>query len=109
MVFDVVICARWRLSVVCAQARIAWQMLNYAEATAAAHGRRLLRLNLDETSVCLHPGRRRGAIFLTKSSLRTIRGQRVPKWKRRCCMTHIGLISEHQELHHALPQVLVAN
>jgi len=48
------------------QAKAVWQLFNYAENLATMRGRTLLRVNLDETAVCLHPGQGKGAIFVTK-------------------------------------------
>ena len=91
------------------QAKAVWQLFNYAENLATMRGRTLLRVNLDETAVCLHPGQGKGAIFVTKGSLRAGCGQRVPKWKRRCYMTHIGIVCDRSGVQAALPQFLVAN
>lgn len=91
------------------EAGSAWQLFNFAEQEATRRGRRLLRVNLDETAVCLHPGRGKGNIFVTKSQARAGVRQRVPKWKRRCYMTHIGIICDDPSLQAVLPQFIVAN
>ena len=86
-----------------------WQFFNYAEAEAGRRGRTLLRINLDETAVCLYPGRGRGAVFLTKKHLRDGGGQQVPRWKRRCNMTHIAVLCDRPDVQAVLPQFIVAN
>ena len=91
------------------EAGSAWQLFNFAEQEATRRGRRLLRVNLDETAVCLHPGRGKGNIFVSKSQARAGVRQRVPKWKRRCYMTHIGIICDDPSLQAVLPQFIVAN
>lgn len=46
---------------------------------------------------------------MTKSRARAGIRQRLPKWKRRCYMTHIGIICDDSSLQPALPQFIVAN
>ena len=36
-------------------------------------------------------------------------GQQVAKWKRRCCLTHVGLICDRPEVQPKLPQFIVGN
>ena len=91
------------------QATSAWQWYNYAEREALARGRGLLRVNLDETSVRLYPGRAKGAVFVSRKRLREGGGQNVAKWKRRCCLTHVGLICDRPEVQPQLPQFIVGN
>ena len=57
-------------SVYAPKATAAWQLFNYAEGEATARGRNLLRVNLDETMVCLYPGRGRGAVFVPKEAIK---------------------------------------
>ena len=46
---------------------------------------------------------------MTKSRARAGIRQRLPKWKRRCYMTHVGIICDDSSLQPALPQFIVAN
>ena len=91
------------------QATSLWRQTNYAETLAASRGRTLVRLNLDETAVCLFPGRGKGAVFLTRADVSQCGGQKVPRWKRRCYMTHVGVLADDAEVQRAMPQVIVAN
>lgn len=91
------------------QATSLWRQSNHAEARAASRGCTLLRVNLDETAVCLFPGRGKGAVFLTRADLSVGRGQKVAKWKRRCYMTHVGVLCDRPDVQGALPQFIVAN
>lgn len=76
---------------------------------AAARGRRILRVNLDETAVRLYPGSSKGAVFVSKKRIREGRGQAVPSWKRRCVMTHIALICDRTDVQPRLPQFILGN
>jgi hypothetical protein len=75
---------------------------------AASRGLTVLRVNLDETSVCLYPGSARGSVFVSRKRMRDGNG-RVAKWKRRCCLTHVGLICDRPGLQPHLPQFIVGN
>ncbi len=68
----------------------------------------MLRLNLDETSVCLFQGNVAGNILLSKKRARGI-VQRVPRAKRRRCMTHVGLICDRSDIQPLLPQFIIMN
>ena len=76
---------------------------------ATARGKALLRINIDETAVCLHPGSGKGAVFVTKRWLRDGGGQHVPKWKRRRYMSHIAVICDRADIQATLPQFVVGN
>lgn len=77
------------------------------EALAGARSRRLLRLNLDETSLCLHPGRCKGAVFVSPRAAPPV--QRVASGARRCCLTHVGVICDDTSLQPLLPQFIIGN
>ena len=68
----------------------------------------MLSLNLDETSVCLFQGNVAGNVLLSKKRARSL-GQSVPRAKRRCCMTHVGLICNRSDIQPQLPQVFIIN
>ena len=42
-----------------------WQLYNYL-LTSIPAGKRVLRINLDETSICLFQGRVKGNVFVSK-------------------------------------------
>lgn len=86
-----------------------WQWYNHAEALALARGKTLLRINIDETSVCLHPGCGRGAVFVTQKWLRDGGGQHVPKWKQRRYMSHVAVICDRPDVQAVLPQFVIGN
>lgn len=93
-----------------------WQWWNYV-LSEVPNGKAVLRVNLDETSICLFQGAGKGAVFVQK---RRPRGpgepappaepvQNVPQAKRRCCLTHIALICDRHDLQPLLPQIIVGN
>ena len=47
-----------------------WQWYNYAESQVPA-GKQTLRINLDETSVCLFQGDAKGTVFFSKKRKRS--------------------------------------
>lgn len=86
-----------------------WQWYNHAEQLAAARGRSILRVNLDETAICLFPGQAKGAVFVSKKRLQGEGAQVVAKWKKRCCMTHVAMICDQPDIQPKLPQFVVGN
>lgn len=91
------------------QAFVAWQWYNYAEREASALGRTILRVNLDETSLCLFPGRTRGNVFVSKKRSLVEGRQTVAKWKKRCCLTHVAVICDQPTAQPRMPQFIVGN
>jgi hypothetical protein len=83
----------------------AWRWYNYVSSQVPP-AKEVLRLNLDETSVCLYQGDVRGNVFVSKKQRAT---QYVPRSKRRCCMTHIGVVCDSTEIQPRLPQVVIGN
>ena len=67
------------------------------------------RLNLDETSICLFQGDAKGHVFANKKRYPDGFVQRAPRAKRRCCLTHVGLICDRPDLQPLLPQVIIGN
>ena len=68
--------------------------------------KQILRINLDETSVCLSQGNAKGNLFVAKTK-RLV--QRIARRKRRCCLTHVAIICDHSEVQPLLPQILIGN
>ena len=87
------------------QAFAAWQWYNYVADRVPA-GKTALRINLDETSVCLFQGTGRGTVFVSKKRRLT---QHAPRALRRRCMTHVGVVCDDTTLQPHLPQVLIGN
>ena len=66
----------------------------------------VLRLNLDETSITLHQGGRKGNVFVARGLGAR---QRVPLWKKRCALTHVALVCDQPHLQPRMPQLLIGN
>ena len=96
---------RSQLGHVSVKAEASWRWYNYVESQVPP-GKEVLRLNLDETSVCLFQGSGRGNVFVSKK--RRV-AQHVPRSVRRRCMTHIGIACEKNDIQPSLPQVLIGN
>ena len=88
------------------QAFAAWQWFN-ACSCRVADGKGVLRLNLDETSLCLFQGEMKGHILDGRKRGRCEPTQKVSQGKRRCCLTHVGLVCDRSDIQPLLPQVLV--
>ena len=87
------------------KARAAWQWYNHL-AGRVAPGKRVLRVNLDETALSLHQGGRRGNIFLSKGHDAT---ERISKSARRAYVTHVAFVCDDEVLQELLPQVIICN
>ena len=87
------------------QAMAVWHWYNYVTSRIPP-GKEVLRLNLDETSVCLYQGGGKGNVFVSRKRRVT---QRAPIGKRRCCITHVGVICDQTDIQPRLPQVLIGN
>ena len=90
------------------QAFAAWQWWNYYLGQLPS-GKVPLRINLDETSVCLFQGDCRGTLFVSSRRPRDEPVQKVARAKRRCCLTHVALICDDAALQPVLPQVIIGN
>ena len=91
------------------KASASWQWWNYC-CSQVPEGKSVLRINMDETSVCLWQGHRRGTVFVDRKRRRGERVvQRVPRGKRRCCLTHVALICDRSDLQPLVPQVVIGN
>ena len=69
-------------------------------------GRTPLRINLDETDICLYQGARMGNIFAPSGSLAV---QNVSLGMRRTYMTHVAIICDAPHIQPLLPQILICN
>ena len=90
------------------QAYAAWQWWNYLE-TQVPVGKRLLRINLDETGLCLFQGGRAGAVFCSKRRRRSEPVESASLARRRTYMTHVALICDDTAVQPLLPQFLLGN
>ena len=85
-----------------------WQWWNHCLAKVPP-GTTALRINLDETSVCLFQGDAKGHVFANKRQHPDGYAQRAPRSKRRSCLTHVGIICDRLDLQPLLPQVVIGN
>ena len=85
----------------------AWRWWNEYERRVPA-GRQLLKLNLDETSICVYQGDVSGNVFVSRGRHKTI-AQRVPRAKRRKNLTLAATICDCPILQPTLPQFLIGN
>ena len=93
------------LTWLCVKAWAAWQWYNYLECNIPA-GKRALRINLDETSICLFQGATRGNICLSKTEPRV---QHARLGERRTYMSHVALVCDDQALQLRMPQFILVN
>ena len=99
----------WRICRTVPQAMVAWQWWNAACERVPA-GKHVLRINLDETSVCLYQGEQKGNLLLSRRRLKEEGvAQKVSRSKRRCCLTHVAVICDKPDLQPAMPQVILGN
>ena len=87
------------------EAAAAWRLWNH-HASQAPAGKRILRLNLDETRVNYFLKAGLGNISMNKHSRPW---QRVSKHHLRAGITHVGFICDDTSLQPLLPQVLIVN
>jgi hypothetical protein len=80
-----------------------WQWWNYCSGQVAP-GKLALRINLYETAVCMHQGRRKGYIFLKRMPR-----VRATLARRRTYLTYVALVCDVPEAQRVLPQVIVGN
>lgn len=71
-------------------------------------GKKPLLISLDETSLCLFQGDVAGNVLVSKKRARDL-GQEVPRGKRRCCMSHVGMVCDQTHIQPVLPQALLLN
>ena len=86
-----------------------WQWFNYLESRATEEGKTVLRINLDETSVCVHQGGRNGNVFVNKRSRGPELVESVSASARRKYMTYVAVICDRSDLQPLLPQYLIGN
>ena len=85
-----------------------WQWWNY-DCGQISVGKVPLRINLDETAICLFQGDVKGAVFATKKRQRDEPFQRIGRRKRRCYLTHVALICDRPDIQPLLPQTIIGN
>ena len=90
-----------------AQAFAAWRWWNHYE--MLEQRKTLLRVNMDESSICLHQGDGKGTIALDRKRHREDAVQRVSRKTRRRRMTLLAFICDRGDIQPSLPQVLIMN
>jgi hypothetical protein len=88
-----------------AQAFAAWQWANFWRGHIPAE-KRALRVNLDETAICLFQGGGKGNLFVSKKH---ITRQHVPLGRRRAYLSHVAFICDDPMIQPLLPQVIIGN
>ena len=83
----------------------AWQWYNHLEASVPP-GKTALRINWDETAICLHQGGKKGNIFLCKGHNAVQQGTKAA---RRAYVTQVALVCDHPLIQRCLPQVVICN
>ena len=73
---------------------------------SAVSGKILLRINMDETSLCLFQGHDKGNVFIHKSA-KTRR--HISRVETRTHLSHVAFICDDLELQAILPQIIIAN
>ena len=84
------------------QASASWRWWSYLHAQVPS-GKRPLRVNIDETALCLFQGGGKGTVFVSKAI------QRASLSKRRTYLTHVGVVCDQPHLQRILPQFIVGN
>ena len=88
-----------------------WKTYNHYEAEARAAGKDLLKVNLDETSVCVVQKPLQGVVM--KTGRRLLTGVpsrlRVGRSLQRTNLTYVALISDDAEFSAQLPQFIIGN
>ena len=71
----------------------------------------ILRVNLDETSICLFQGGGKGTVVCRKRWLESNRepAQQVASGRKRACLTHIAMVCDRPDVQPSLPQVIIGN
>ena len=85
------------------KARAAWRWYNYLEHHFQP-ARKMLRINMDETSVFVCPAHGKGAVFAPRES-----GQRVSLGQRRQTVTLVSFVCDDVALQPLMPQVVLCN
>ena len=83
-----------------------WQWWNYLRSEVPPE-KTPLRVNIDETVLCLFQGGSKGNLFLAKAPREPV--QNVTLSTRRCYMTHVAVVCDEPHLNRILPQFIIGN
>ena len=86
-----------------------WKIYNHYEEEARTQGKEILRVNLDETSVCVMQKPLQGVVMKTGRRVRTgvPSRLRVGRSLQRTNLTYVALISDDEEFSAQLPQIFL--
>ena len=91
---------------ICLKAAASWQWWNYLQSHVPP-GKTPLRINFDETSICLFQGGGKGTVFMSRKQHRP--KQKVPKERSRQYMTLVAFVCDQPMIQPLLPQHLIGN
>ena len=86
-----------------------WQTHNHCVTKAASQGRRLIRINLDETSVCAFQEPSVGVVFDQQGRLAQQDPLRVSGGAKRLNLAYVALLAEAIDVQATLPQVIIGS
>ena len=88
-----------------------WNWWNFLEREASERGKRVLRLNLDETNVAFFYPHARGNVVYRKRRLPNAERpvQAARRSKLRTTFTHVGIVCDQADMQPLLPQLLLFN
>ena len=98
------------------QSAAVWQWWSFLKGQVPA-GKTILRVNVDETSVCLFQGTAKGTVMATKRKYNETMAsdcprepaQKVSRSTRRTCLTHVAFVCDRSDIQPLLPQVVIGN
>ena len=82
-----------------------WQWWNYYQSLIPA-GKSTLKINMDETAICLFQGGGKGNVLLAKGFAAV---QHAPRSKRRTYMTHVAFVCDDPAVQPLLPHIIIGN
>jgi len=87
-----------------------WQWYNFVTTDIPA-GKTLLRVNIDETSVCFWQGSAKGTVLLKKSryARELAPVQPVSRTEQRTYLTHVACVCDRPDLQPRMPQFIIVN
>lgn len=92
------------------KAMAAWQWFNYHDAQVGV-GRQCIRVNLDETPICLYMGSLTGHVprMANGGRIASRPEEDIARDMKRTYLTHVAMICDNPTLQVELPQVLIGN
>ena len=89
--------------------RPSWRGAGSITAGISPAGKVVLRLNLDETSVCLWNGDDAGNVLMRVAPCGDDVRQDVRRSATRTCFTHVAIICDNNEMQPLIPQIFIGN